>query len=166
VKNASNALTLARVQIREALARLNARERNMLVIGSALVGLTLLWLLFGWQAKTGHELDSAIPRAGAQLARMQTESAELARLRGLPTPEAANLTPLVNTLTESAAARGLTLTVRNDGNQLVVSGKGISFDKWTQWLAETQRSNAVRLAYLDVTQTPGGQQIEARLAPL
>jgi type II secretory pathway component PulM len=166
VKNTNNALTQARVQIRETLTRLNARERNMLVIGSALISLTLLWLLFGWQASTNRELDTAIPRAGAQLARMQTESAELARLRGLPTPEAANLAHLVSTLVESAAARGLTLTVRNDGNQLVVSGKGISFDKWTTWLAETQRINAVRLAYLDVTQTPGGQQIEARLAPL
>jgi type II secretory pathway component PulM len=166
VKNTNNALTQARVQIREALARLNARERNMLVIGSALICLTLLWLLFGWQASTNKELDTAIPRAGAQLARMQTESAELARLRGLPTPEAANLSHLVSILVDSAAARGLTLTVRNDGNQLVVSGKGISFDKWTTWLAETQRINAVRLAYLDVTQTPGGQQIEARLAPL
>ncbi|MEC5388147.1 type II secretion system protein GspM [Uliginosibacterium sp. H3] len=161
-----NALTQAREQIREALSRLNARERNMLVMGSALIGLTLLWLLFGWQAKAHRELDVAVPRAAAQLARMQVESAELARLRSLPTPPAANLAQLVSVLTDTAAGRGLALTVRNDGNQLVVSGKGLNFDNWTQWLAETQRSNSVRLTYLDVAQAPGGPQIEARLSPL
>jgi hypothetical protein len=60
----------------------------------------------------------------------------------------------------------MTLSVRNDGNQLVVSGKGINFDNWTQWLAETQRSSAIRMTYLDVAQAPDGPQIEARLVPL
>jgi type II secretory pathway component PulM len=161
-----SALASIRAQLDEALSRLNARERNMLLGGALLIVLTLLWLLFGWQAKTRRELDVAIPRASAQLARMQSESAELARLRGLSPPPAANLAQLTTTLGSSAAARGLTLNVRNDGNQLVISGKGVSFDSWTTWLADTQRSNAIRLTYLDVAQTPSGQQLEARLAPL
>jgi type II secretory pathway component PulM len=146
--------------------RLNTRERGILMAGSALIVLTLLWLLYGWQASTHHDLDTALPRASAQFARMQSESAELARLRGLPPPAAANLAQLATSLAGTATARGLTLSVRNDGNQLVVSGKGVNFDNWTQWLAETQRSSAIRLTYVDVTQTPGGPQLEARLAPL
>ncbi|MDB5814273.1 MAG: hypothetical protein JWN23_1390 [Rhodocyclales bacterium] len=159
-------LTRLRMQAREALTRLNARERWMLLVGTALIVLTLVWLLYAWQAATHRQLDAAIPRAAAQLARMQSESAELARLRGLPPPAAANLAQLVGTLQGSAAARGLALSVRNDGNQLIVSGKGINFDSWVQWLAETQRDSAMRLTYLDVAQTPGGPQLEARLAPL
>ncbi|MDB5799897.1 MAG: hypothetical protein JWL63_836 [Rhodocyclales bacterium] len=159
-------LTRLRLQARDALTRLNARERRILVVGSLLIVVTLLWLLYGWQASTRKQLDVAMPRANAQLARMQSESAEMSRLRSVPPPAAADLGQLAGTLAGSAAARGLALTMRNDGNQLVISGKGINFDNWTQWLAETQRSSAIRLTYLDVTQAPGGPQLEARLAPL
>ncbi len=155
-----------RVQIQDALNALSERERHILIGGAALVALTLLWLLYGWQATTRRQLDLAVPRANAQLARMQSESAELARLRGLATPAAANLVQLAATLGNSATARGLNLSVRNDGNQLVISGKGVNFDNWVQWLAETQRANAIRLTYIDVTQAAGGAQLEARLAPL
>ena len=162
----ATALTELRIRIRETLARLNNRERGMLIAGSSLIVLTLLWLLYGWQAKTHHDLDAALPRASAQFARMQSESAELARLRGLAAPTAANLAQLTTTLANTATAHGLALNVRSDGNQLIVSGKGINFDNWTQWLAETQRSSPIRLTYIDVIQAPGGPQIEARLAPL
>ena len=159
-------LTRIRSQVRDALTRMNSRERGILLVGSLLVILTLLWTLYGWQAKTQRELDVALPRATAQLARMQSESAELARLRGLPPPAAANLSQLTTTLEGTATARGLTISVRSDGSQLIISGKGINFDNWVPWLAETQRASAIRLTYLDVTQGPGGPQLEARLAPL
>lgn len=165
-QTASPALMRISEQIRDALTRMNARERGILIVGSILVALTLLWTLYGWQAKTQRELDLALPRATAQLARMQSESAELARLRGLPPPAPANLTQLTTTLTGSAAAVGLALNIRNDGSQLVISSKGVNFDKWVPWLAEAQRGSAIRLTYLDVTQAPGGPQLEARLAPL
>jgi type II secretory pathway component PulM len=153
-------------QIRDALAALNTRERRILIGGVLLVALTLVWLLYSWQADTRHQLDTAVPRATAQLARMQSESAELARLHSVQPPAPADLAQLAGTLTSSSAAHGLSLSVRNDGNQLVVSGKGVNFDNWVQWLAETQRASAIRLTYLDVTQAAGGAQLEARLTPL
>lgn len=160
-------LSRVRMQTRETLGRLNARERTILIVGTILISVTLLWLLYSWQANTQRELDVAIPRATAQFARVQSEAAELARLRGLPPPAAVpNLTQLATTLTGTANARGLTLTIRNDGNQLVLSGKGINFDSLAPWLAEIQRDSAIRLTYLDVIQGPGGPQLETRLAPL
>jgi type II secretory pathway component PulM len=161
-----SALTRLRTQTRDALTALNARERRILVGGALLVALTLVWLLYSWQAGMRHQLDTSVPRASAQLARMQSESAELARLHSVQPPAPADLAQLAGTLTSSSAAHGLSLNVRNDGNQLVVSGKGVNFDSWVQWLAETQHTNAIRLTYIDVTQASGGAQLEARLAPL
>lgn len=166
--NSSSVPTLTRLrrQASEAWTGLNVREQRMLLIGAALVTVTLLWLLYGWQAQQRKELDVALPKATAQFARMQSEAAELARLRSLPVPAAADLAHLVTTLQTTAAGRSLVVTVRNDGNQLVVSGKGLNFDRWTEWLADTQRSNAVRISYLDAQQSADGTQVEARLVPL
>ncbi len=152
-------------QLRSLLARLSARERRILLIGSILLALTLLWLLYDWQSRSRQQLDVALPRTEAQLARMQTEAAELARLRNLPAPPISDLPQLLGSVQSSATARGFALLVRSDGNQLIAQGKGIAFDSFIPWLADTQRNNGLRVVYLDVSQGSGGVTVEVRLMP-
>ena len=152
-------------RLRETWSRLNARERRILQVGGVLLLLAIMYSLYDWQAKLHKQLDVSIPRATAQLAVMQGEAAELARLRGLPAAEATDLTQLATSLQSGATARNLAMTVRSDGNQLVATGKAINFDLWVQWLAEAQRNTKVHLNYLDILQAPGGPTLEARLMP-
>lgn len=152
-------------KLREWYAGLGQRERRVFAGLGILLALTLLWLLWDWQASTNQRLATSLPRARNQLARMQAEAAEIARLRSLPQTAAPDLAQTANALQVSATGHGLTLSVKSDGNQILASGKGVSFDNWVQWLGDAQRNSGVRLVWLDVVQTPAGPGIEAHLQP-
>lgn len=153
-------------QLRERLELMSVRERRIIYFGLIAILLTFVWLLHDWQAATHKRLDKALPRLEAQLAAMQAEAAEIARLRSLPPLVASDLNQAAAALQASATARGLTATARSDGNQILFSGKPLDFDLWTQWLGEALRTSGLRLSYLDATQSPTGLAIEARFAPL
>ncbi|MFT3737085.1 MAG: type II secretion system protein GspM [Rhodocyclaceae bacterium] len=152
--------------LRERFDSMSQRERRILIVGAVAILTTLLWLLHDWQVATHKKLDKALPRLEAQLATMQAEAAEISRLRSLPPLTVNDLKQTADALQASAKARGMSVTVRSDGNQLLVMGKPVNFDAWTPWLGEVLRTSGLRLTYLDATQSPSGLALEARLAPL
>ncbi|GAA5159825.1 type II secretion system protein GspM [Viridibacterium curvum] len=152
--------------LRERFDSMSQRERRILVVGGVAIIATLLWLLHDWQTSTHKKLDKALPRIEAQLATMQAEAAEISRLRSLPPLTVSDLKQTADAMQASAQTRGLSLTARSDGNQILVMGKPVNFDIWVSWLGETLRTSGLRLSYLDANQSPSGLALEARFAPL
>ncbi|MFT4171408.1 MAG: type II secretion system protein GspM [Rhodocyclaceae bacterium] len=157
---------MAKIQtaaLRQYWAERNPREQRLLVAMVAVIAVAALWALFDWQAAEYKRLGKLVPRVQAQVKAMQDDAAELARLRVAPKRPAADAKQLADTLQNSAAALHLALTVRNDGDRIIVSGTSVPFDAFVAWLAAAQTQNALKVASLDASPNNDGQRIEVRL---
>jgi type II secretory pathway component PulM len=157
---------MAKIQtaaLRQYWAERNPREQRMAIVMVAVIGVAALWALFDWQAAEYKRLEKVVPRVQAQVKAMQDDAAELARLRVAPKRPAVDTKQLADTLQSSASAQHLALTVRNDGDRVVVSGTSVPFDTFVAWLATAQTQNALKVAALDASPNNDGQRIEVRL---
>lgn len=146
------------------LAR-NARERRMLSIMSVVLGIGLLLALYDWQASERSRLEALVPNAQAQLQAMQDDATELASLRAKAPPPVVDAQRRLADLQSLATAQGLTLSLRAEGDQIVLSGQGVSFDAWVNWLGQAVSSQQIRLQSLDAKRGGAGINIDARLSP-
>lgn len=148
---------------RQYWAERNLRERRMLVAMVVVISVAILWALFDWQASERKRLDKLSPRVQAQVKSMQDDAAELARLRVAAKPATQDIALVVESLKSSAATQNLAITVRGDGDRILVSAASVPFDTWVTWLAGVQAQNALRVSALEATPANEGQRIEARL---
>jgi general secretion pathway protein M len=152
-------LTLARQYWHER----NARERRLLGIAALVVGLGLLWSIYGWQAAERKRLDHLLPTAQAQVRTMQDNAAELGRLRSQARKPALDSARIAESLQGSAAAQSLPLIIRGDGDRVLVSGSALPFDAWAAWLAAAQNMHGLKVQMLEANREANGLHIEARL---
>ncbi|HEX5125675.1 MAG TPA: type II secretion system protein GspM [Rhodocyclaceae bacterium] len=145
-------------------AERNPRERRLILIAALVVSVGLLWTLHDWQATERTRLDRLLPTVQAQVKAMQDDAAELARLRSLtraPHPDAGRD---IEALQGSATAQNLPLSIRSEGDNILVSGTALPFDAWIIWLAGAQNTQRLKVQTMEVTREANGLHIEARLA--
>lgn len=134
------------------------RERKALLAAGAVVALALgLTLVDGFIA-AHQRLDQQLPALRAELARMQDDAAELARLSALPETQPPAAGALADAARAAAAARGLALEIVASGDRLEVRGNA-RLDTLVDWLAALQTEQGLRPLRLAVN----GTAIEASL---
>ena len=156
-----NLLTAARA----AWMKRAERERRILSIGAVCVALALVWSLFAWTQKESRRLALALPAAQAQLKAMQEDAAELVRLRARTAAAAPDASRWQENLSNAAQGLGLQLDIKGDPAGLAVSGSGVPFDAFTQWLAAAH-AEGLRPATMEVLAEGTGVKVTARLAPV
>jgi general secretion pathway protein M len=126
---------------------LAVRERRLLLLGSALLFLLLLWLLAvrpAWRTVT--DAPQQIDVLDAQLQTMQRAATEATELRAAPPVNAVQATAALKTATERLGDKGKLLL---QGDRAVLTLKEVGTGALNDWLAEA-RSGA-RARPLEVT---------------
>jgi general secretion pathway protein M len=119
----------------------DARERRMLSIAAAVVGLALLYLLLIDPAIEGRaQLNKTLPNLRQQVAQMEALAKEASELSEVDAPA---VEPVSRTSVEAALARiGLkaqNLTVNNE--MVVAQFSGVSFSQLIRWLGDMQKTS-------------------------
>lgn len=149
-------------------ASLQSRERRVLGTGTLLVGLALLYLIAFEPAYVGRQkLAAELPKLRGQLAQMEGLAAEVRRLSGQASTQAAD-TPqqLKAQLEQSIEAAGLKGSV----SQLSVSGdlidlrfKGVPFAGWLAWFDAALRETRLRAIDVALERETAPGVVSARL---
>lgn len=125
---------------------LSVRERRALKLASVLVPAALLLLGIDLLISEHSRLAVQLPRTSHMVARMETESLELARLR-------ANTRPLSSanaaTLQASARARGMALSIRGEDGRFLLEGSA-DLNRLLPWLADQHAEFRLRVESLRI----------------
>ena len=126
-----SAITDTRDQLQARYARLDARERQMVVIIVLALGFLFVWLVFvrpAWKTLDDAPLQRA--QADAQLLQMQAISNEAKQLRALPPVPQSVAEQVLKAATDDLGGKGK-LSVQNDRAILTVTGaNGEDLRKW------------------------------------
>ncbi len=146
---------------------LEPRERLVITAGSiiavAMLVYTLLWMPL---QRDLTRLRVSVPKERSQLAQMQVQARQVARLRtgvGATAPS----DNLLTTLERSAVERGLRRNITRmepDGSAAVrLALDDVSFNTLLQWLADLQRQAGVRTENATITAQSAPGIVDARL---
>jgi len=150
--------------------RLQRREQNMLVSMTAVVLLTLFYLLVWEPVFKGAELEyEKLQSQKKVLSWMQNAATEVDQLRSsgqLISPQYANQS--INTLIErsavSAGVRSAINKLDSDGKQAMkVQLKAVEFDKLAQWLGKLQNNFGVTPKHLSINKLEKPGMVNCRL---
>lgn len=143
------------------------RERVVIAVLAAVAGALLyLWLAqSAYRART--QLGTSLTALRAQAARLEQDATELARVRALPVPPAAqtDLRTLVQARAETAGlARALVRIDAPDANQVQVVFGSVAFAEWLAWVAGLQGEH-IRLdtGRIEALSAPGMVGVTATL---
>ncbi len=143
----------ARQALRAAWAARDARERRLLLLAAAVVGLFLLWTLALQPAlRTLREAPPRLDSLEAQLQVMQAQAAEVRSLRATP---ALPRVQAVAALKAASDRLGERARLQEQGDRAVLTLNGASGQQLHTWLAEV-RSTA-RARAVDINLTRGEQ---------
>lgn len=156
--------------MREWWDALATRERLILIAGSALLTLILLWALL-WQPLVGsvRELESEVATQRDNLRWMQQSAAELQQLRGSGALAAAGLggRSLLAVADQSARSAGLgngLKRIEPEGADAVrVRLEGVSFDAMVGWLDGLSREAGVFASSIAIERGAALGQVNVRL---
>jgi len=143
------------------------RERVVIAMLAALVGVASYVLLVQSADRAHTRLRAGAPALRAQAARLEQQAAELERLRALP-PASVSQTDLRTLVQAQAGATGLSRALVRidapDANQVVVVFGAVAFADWLNWVASL-KSQQVRLdaCRVEALSTPGLVSVTATL---
>ena len=145
------------------------REKRLLTIGGAVLGLVIVYSLFWEPAFEGRQnLREELPQQRAQLAQMQAEARQAHEL----TSAAAGVAPTGDTLrqalVDSLAAHGLAnIEVTALGDSMQIRGKNIAFADWIGWVDDMRKQNKVQISEANVKalEKDGQVDLDATFAP-
>ena len=143
------------------------RDRVLIAVLAALVAALLyLWLAQSAQ-RARTQLGASLSVLRAQAIRLEADANELARVRAMPLPPAAqtDLRPLIQARVEAAGlARALIRIDAPDANQVHVVFGAVSFADWLAWIASLQ-AERIRLdtSRIEALSTPGMVGVTATL---
>jgi general secretion pathway protein M len=154
---------------RDAWRTLAPRERQFAIIGAAVLGAVLLYLLV-WLpiGQDVARLRVAVPETQAQLGKMRNQSAMIQPLRGRAASVPAPGT-LVSVVDQSATGRGLRKQISRleaeGSNGVQINAEAVSFNALIAWLAELREANALVVdnLSLDAGSAPGMVSAKIRL---
>ncbi len=148
-----------RARLREIWESRSPRDRVLIAILAAVVAAVLyLWLMQSAQgART--QLGASLSVLRAQAMRLDLDAAELARVRAMPVPPAAqtDLRTLIQARADAAGlARALVRIDAPDANQVQVVFGAVAFAEWLAWVASLQ-AERIRLdtGRIEALSTPG-----------
>lgn len=135
------------------------RDRVVIAVLAAVVGAVLyLWLVHSAYLARA-QLGSSVPALRAQTLRLNTDAAEVERLRAAPAVPAAH-TDLRTLVQAQVGAAGLTRALQRidapDANQVQVVFGSVVFADWLAWVAALQAQH-IRLdtGRVEALSTPG-----------
>jgi general secretion pathway protein M len=151
---ADSALNNARTAARSWWAGLGGREQRLLLVGAAVLGAFLLWMLAVAPAwRTLASAPAQVAAAEAQVQRMQALATEAASLRAVaPVPMAQAQAALSAATGRLGEAARLSL----QGERAVVTLKGIGSDQLADWLGEARAGARARVVEASLRQTGPG----------
>jgi general secretion pathway protein M len=148
-----------RARLRKIWESRSPRDRVLIAILAAVVAAVLyLWLMQSAQsART--QLGASLSVLRAQAMRLDLDATELARVRAMPVPPAAqtDLRTLIQARADAAGlARALVRIDAPDANQVQVVFGAVAFAEWLAWVASLQ-AERIRLdtGRIEALSTPG-----------
>lgn len=131
------------------------RERRLLSLAAAVLGLFLLWTLAVAPAwRTLRSAPAQLDALDAQLQQMQAQAAEAGRLRGAPPVPLDQAQAALSAATERLASPASKLSLQ--GERALLSLKGVSALQLSAWLAEARAGARARVVEATLTQTGPG----------
>ena len=149
-----SAITDTRDQLLKRYAKLDARERQMVVIiGAALIFL-VVWLLLVRPAwKTLDESPDALAQADAQLLQMQSVAVEAKQLRALPPVPPNVAEQVLKAATESLGGKA---KLAMQGDRAVLSLTGATGEDLRMWLIQARGGARARPVEANLTRAGDG----------
>lgn len=142
---------------------ISPRERKLLLMAAAVVGVGIVLSTLDWSRNERIRLGRALPRAEAQLERVQESATEITRLRAQPAPQRPAAAALLDMAQTSARSRGLGVSIQAGGEGLHVKGQA-SFDELVAWLAAVQHDQGLRVLRMELQQQGALVSVDALLA--
>ncbi len=142
---------------------ISPRERKLLLMAAAVVGVGIVLSTLDWSRNERIRLGRALPRAEAQLERVQESATEITRLRAQPAPQRPAVAALLDMAQTSARSRGLGVSIQAGGEGLHVKGQA-SFDELVAWLAAVQHDQGLRVLRMELQQQGALVSVDALLA--
>jgi general secretion pathway protein M len=148
-----------RAQLRKIWESRSPRDRVLIAILAAVVAA----VLYSWLAQSAQrartQLGASLSVVRAQAIRLDLDAAELARVRAMPVPPAAqtDLRTLIQARADAAGlARALVRIDAPDANQVQVVFGAVAFAEWLAWVASLQ-AERIRLdtGRIEALSTPG-----------
>lgn len=148
---------------------LAARERQLVMLGAGLIGLTLLWLLV-WKPLASHHrlLQQDLADAQTANADMQSRRAEILSLRGAGTPNPVVTggslhTAVIETLKQYQLDGEGTTSEENDKNTVNLKLEGKPFDALVQFLASVETQQAAHATRLTLKPAAKPGTVDAQI---
>lgn len=156
-----------RAQLRKLWESRAPRERIVITILVAVIGVTLYWWLVQSGERTHTQLRASVATLRVQSTRLEQQATELERLRATPVPAASqsDLRTLVQAQAGSAGLSNALVKIdAPDANQVVVVFGAVAFADWLNWVASLQ-AQQVRLdtCKIEALSTPGMIGVTATL---
>jgi len=141
-----------RDQLLARYAKLDSRERQMVVLIGGLLGFLIVWLIFVRPAwKTLDDAPALRAQADAQLLQMQAIANEAGQLRALPPVPSSVAEQVLKAATDGLGAKGK-LSVQGDRAILTVTG--INGEELRKWLIQAR--GGARARPIEATLTRAG----------
>lgn len=156
-----------RAQLRKLWESRAPRERIVITILVAVIGVTLYWWLVQSGGRNHTQLRASVATLRVQATRLEQQATELERLRATPA-SAASQSDLRTLVQAQAGAAGLSNALVKidapDANQVVVVFGAVAFADWLNWVASLQ-AQQVRLdtCKIEALSTPGMIGVTATL---
>jgi general secretion pathway protein M len=141
-------------QLRQRWAKLAPRERNLVAVGGAALGLLLLWyvgLASAWA--TWKTAPTQLRSAEADWMQMQRLATEARDLKAQPPVSAAQAAEALKSATERLGAHG---KLSQLGDRATLSINGASPEQLRTWLAEVRSGARARPIDVQVSRAEGG----------
>jgi general secretion pathway protein M len=149
-----SSVTDTRDQLRARYARLEARERQMVVIIGAALAFLVVWLVLVRPAwKTLDAAPGLRAQADAQLLQMQAISNEARQLRALPPVPQSVAEQVLKSATDDLGGKGK-LSVQND--RAVLSVTGANGEDLRKWLLQARGGARARPIEASLTRAGDG----------
>lgn len=143
-----------RNQLQARYARLDARERQMVVVIGLLLGFLFVWLVLVRPAwKTLDEAPALRAQADAELLQMQSIAAEARQLRALPPVPQSVAEQVLKAATDELGGKGK-LSVQND--RAVLSLTGANGEDIRKWLIQARGGARARPIEASLTRAGDG----------
>ena len=171
MKNAIGANTFGAIgtAVGEFWSAREPREKRLLTIGGAVLGVALVYSVFFDPAYDGRaQLREEVPQLRAQLAQMQAEAREAHDLSAAAAGVPPSGDALRQALTDSLAAHSLqNVQITAIGDSMQVRAKNVSFGDWIGWVDDARKQNKVQVSEANVTalDKPGQVDLDATLSP-
>jgi general secretion pathway protein M len=147
-----SALTETRDQLQARYAKLEQRERQMVVVIAAALAFLVVWLIFVRPAwKTLDDAPALRAQADAQLLQMQAIANEAKQLRALPPVPQTVAEQVLKAATDDLGGKGK-LSVQND--RAILSVTGANGEDLRKWLIQAR--GGARARPIEATLTRAG----------